>query len=54
VKNWLQSLLLSAGQRVPLRPGEPSAYSVFNNFEELPGTYNAANVDDQLRHRNQE
>mmetsp|Transcript_18216 Transcript_18216/g.29116 ORF Transcript_18216/g.29116 Transcript_18216/m.29116 type:complete len:215 (+) Transcript_18216:135-779(+) len=36
------------------KPGEASAYSIFNNFEELPGAYNAAQVENQLRHRNQE
>ena len=36
------------------QPGEASAYSVFNNFVELPGTYNAAQLEDQLRHRRRE
>ncbi len=34
------------------RPGEPSAYSVFNGFNELPGTFNAARVDDAILRRN--
>ena len=34
------------------RPGEPSAYSVFNGFDELPGTFNAARVDDAIMRRN--
>ena len=34
------------------RPGEPSAYSVFNRFQELPGTFNAARVDDAIMRRN--
>ncbi|KAL0035172.1 hypothetical protein WJX79_004563 [Trebouxia sp. C0005] len=29
--------------------GEASAYSVFNNFQELPGQLNAHRLDDQLR-----
>ena len=29
--------------------GEASAYSVFNNFRELPGQLNAGRLDDQLR-----
>ena len=33
------------------RPGEPSAYSVFNGFNELPGTFNAARVDDAIMRR---
>jgi hypothetical protein len=31
------------------KPGEASAYSVFNGFRELPGQLNAAAMDDQLR-----
>jgi hypothetical protein len=31
------------------KPGEASAYSVFNDFRELPGQLNAAAMDDQLR-----
>ena len=34
------------------RPGEPSAYSVFNGFNELPGTFNAARGDDAILRRN--
>jgi hypothetical protein len=34
------------------RAGEPSAYSVFNGFNELPGTFNAARVDDAIMRRN--
>jgi len=34
------------------RAGEPSAYSVFNGFNELPGTFNAARVDDAILRRN--
>ena len=34
------------------RPGEPSAYSVFNGFNELPGTFNAARIDDTIMRRN--
>ena len=33
------------------RAGEPSAYSVFNGFKELPGTFNAARVDDAIMRR---
>lgn len=33
-------------------PGEPSAYSIFNNFQELPGNFNAARVDDTIMRRN--
>ena len=33
------------------RAGEPSAYSVFNGFNELPGTFNAARVDDAIMRR---
>jgi hypothetical protein len=33
------------------KPGEASAYSVFNNFEELPGAFNAAAVDDNIMRR---
>lgn len=32
------------------QPGEASAYSIFNNFQELPGQLNAGRLDDQLRH----
>ena len=31
------------------QPGEASAYSIFNNFQELPGQLNAGRLDDQLR-----
>ena len=31
------------------KPGEASAYSVFNNFRELPGQLNANRLDDQIR-----
>ena len=31
------------------QPGEASAYSIFNNFQELPGQLNAGHLDDQLR-----
>ncbi|KAK9906447.1 hypothetical protein WJX75_001982 [Coccomyxa subellipsoidea] len=31
------------------REGEASAYSIFNNFRELPGQLNANMLDDQLR-----
>ena len=34
------------------RAGEPSAYSVFNGFNELPGTFNAARIDDTIMRRN--
>lgn len=34
------------GQR---KPGEPSAYSIFNNFQELPGQLNAGVIDGQIR-----
>lgn len=29
--------------------GEASAYSIFNNFQELPGQLNANSLDDQMR-----
>ena len=29
--------------------GEQSAYSIFNNFRELPGQLNAGRLDEQLR-----
>lgn len=32
------------------RPGEASAYSVFNNFVRLPGQLTAEVLDDQIRH----
>ncbi len=31
------------------KAGEASAYSIFNNFRELPGQLNANMLDDQLR-----
>lgn len=34
------------------REGEPSAYSIFNNFQELPGNFNAQRVDDTIMRRN--
>lgn len=34
------------GQR---KPGEASAYSIFNNFQELPGQLNAGVIDGQIR-----
>ncbi len=34
----------------PPKPGELSAYSVFNkNFEKLPGTFDADQIDRQFR-----
>ncbi|GAQ86681.1 ubiquitin family protein [Klebsormidium nitens] len=40
-------ILLNLGTR---KPGEASAYSVFNDgFQELPGTLNAGQLDDQIR-----
>ena len=35
------------------KEGEASAYSIFNGFNELPGAFNAAQLDDQMRHRNE-
>ena len=32
------------------QPGEASAYSIFNGFQELPGQLNAGRLDEQLRH----
>ena len=31
------------------KPGEASAYSIFNGFRELPGAFNAAAVDEHVR-----
>jgi hypothetical protein len=31
------------------KPGEASAYSVFNGFRELPGQLNANRLDEQIR-----
>lgn len=39
-------ILCNLGTR---REGEVSAYSIFNNFRELPGQLNANVLDDQLR-----
>lgn len=39
-------IFLNLGRR---QHGEASAYSVFNNFQELPGQLNAHRLDDQLR-----
>ena len=36
------------------KEGEASAYSIFNGFNELPGAFNAAQVDDQMRHRDEQ
>jgi hypothetical protein len=36
------------------KEGEASAYSIFNGFNELPGAFNAAQLDDQMRHRNEQ
>ena len=43
----LALILMNLGTR---KPGEASAYSVFNNFRELPGQLNANRLDDQIRH----
>ncbi len=39
-------IFLNLGRR---QQGEASAYSIFNNFQELPGQLNAHRLDDQLR-----
>ena len=39
-------IFCNLGQR---KAGEASAYSVFNNFRELPGQLNAGVVDGQIR-----
>ena len=39
-------IFLNLGSR---QQGEASAYSIFNNFQELPGQLNAGRLDDQLR-----
>lgn len=39
-------ILCNLGTR---REGEASAYSIFNNFRELPGQLNANVLDDQIR-----
>ncbi|KAK9824159.1 hypothetical protein WJX72_008159 [[Myrmecia] bisecta] len=39
-------IFINLGRR---REGEASAYSIFNNFQELPGQLNAAMVDGQVR-----
>ena len=39
-------ILCNLGTR---REGEASAYSIFNNFRELPGQLNANMLDDQIR-----
>lgn len=39
-------ILCNLGQR---KEGEASAYSIFNNFRELPGQLNANRLDEQLR-----
>lgn len=35
----------------PRRPGEASAYSVFNNHQNLPGQLTARDIDRALGHR---
>ena len=39
-------IFLNLGTR---QVGEASAYSIFNNFQELPGQLNAHRLDDQMR-----
>ena len=39
-------IFLNLGSR---QQGEASAYSIFNNFQELPGQLNAGRFDEQLR-----
>ena len=39
-------IFLNLGTR---QAGEASAYSIFNNFQELPGQLNAHRLDDQMR-----
>ena len=39
-------IFLNLGRR---QQGEASAYSIFNDFRELPGQLNAGRLDDQLR-----
>lgn len=39
-------VFFNLGQR---RDGEASAYTIFNNFRELPGQFNADRVDAQMR-----
>eukprot|EP01023_Acetabularia_acetabulum_P066025 TRINITY_DN8836_c1_g1_i2.p2 TRINITY_DN8836_c1_g1~~TRINITY_DN8836_c1_g1_i2.p2 ORF type:complete len:213 (-),score=31.04 TRINITY_DN8836_c1_g1_i2:68-706(-) len=48
VITWiLMVIFMNLGKR---KPGEMSAYSVFNEgFQELPGQFNAQQVDDQVR-----
>ena len=36
------------------KEGEASAYSIFNGFNELPGAFNAAQLDDQMRNRGEQ
>ena len=36
------------------KEGEASAYSIFNGFNELPGAFNAARLDDQMRNRGEQ
>ncbi|KAL0055170.1 hypothetical protein WJX82_008128 [Trebouxia sp. C0006] len=51
-----QDIILAMRTRPPAamhaarQQGEASAYSIFNNFQELPGQLNAHRLDDQLRH----
>ena len=40
------AIRLNLGNR---KPGEASAYSIFNGFRELPGAFNAAAVDEHVR-----
>lgn len=40
------AIRLNLGDR---KPGEASAYSIFNGFRELPGAFNAAAVDEHVR-----
>ena len=39
-------IFMNLGRR---QEGEASAYSIFNNFQELPGQLNAGRLDEQLR-----
>jgi Uncharacterized conserved domain (SAYSvFN) len=40
------AIFLNLGKR---EPGQASAYTIFNNFRELPGQLNADALDQQLR-----
>lgn len=42
----IAAMFLNLGKR---QPGQASAYTIFNNFRELPGQLNADVLDQQLR-----